>query len=477
MHPIQAESVAWATERKNLLSGFFYLSSFLLYLEFLDSRKARRYGLSLLAFAAALLSKIVTLTLAPTLLFWEALRERSIRAKSLIRVSAFFVLGGAVAVMTALLETYRYGAERAEWSYPLAARVLVAPRVLLFYISKILFPVHMSFLYPRWKIDPSDPSAYWPVALFAALLAILWWRRKRIPTPGWFGLGHYVMTLLPASGLVSFFFLRYSFVQDHFQYLAGLGIMIVIALAGAEAVKRIVGKGNPGEVGRHVAAAVLVGCGLLTFHECPVYRSEETLWRDTIEKNPRAWLAYNNLGKVFAKQGRGQEGERCFRKALEIEPDFAEAGVNLGLADLRRGGVDGAIASLEAAIALRPDYAIAHRNLGEAYFKKRMYDEAIAECRTALAVEPNHEKSYVLLGAAYYGKGMADEAAEAYRRAIEIRPGDAVVHCNFGLLHRGGGARERARVGRHEVLLEGPAGRRAGGAGQRCTGTGPAKRA
>ncbi|MFH1277192.1 MAG: tetratricopeptide repeat protein [Candidatus Eisenbacteria bacterium] len=456
VHPIQAESVAWSTERKNLLSGCFYFSSFLLYLKFLETRKARDYGLSLLTFTGALLSKTVTLTLAMTLLVWETVRAGSIRVKSLLRVSVFFALGSAPAVMTAFLETHRFGSLSEEWSHPLAQRIIVVPRVLLFYASKIILPVNMSFIYPQWKIDPALPLSYWPAALWAGLLALLWWQRKRIPTLAWFGLGHYVVTLLPASGLVNFYFLRYSFVQNHFQYLAGLGIMILIALAGEEVVKRIAGVTLHAKAGWFLGAAVLIGCGIMTFRECRIYRDEQTLWSDTITRNPHAWLAYNNLGKVLAKQGRSEEGARLFRKTLEIDPGFAEAHVNLGLYHLRRGDVDGAITSLEAAVAVRPGFAVAHRNLGDAYGKKRMYDKAIGECEKALDLEPNHGETYLVLGVAHHGKGALDQAAEAYRRAIAIKPDLAVAHYNLGLVHRDGGRLDEAAAEFERAIAANP---------------------
>jgi len=436
VHPIQAESVAWATERKNLLSGFFYFSSFLFYLKYLDARKAKPYALGLLAYFGALLSKTATLTLSLTLLLVEALRAGSIRVRSLVRVALFLFLGAGMGVVTAVLETYRHGALRAEWSHPLAERMLAVPRVFLFYASKIVLPIRMSFLYPQWEIDPARIEAYGPAVLLAGLLALLWRLRKRIPPLARFGLGHYFVTLLPASGLVNFYFLRYSFVQNHFQYLAGLGILIVLALSGAEIVRRSAGRAPRARLGWVLGAAVVVGCSLLTFRECRIYRDEESLWRHTIAANPEAWLAHNNLGRALVRRGEHEEAMRHFRRALEIRPSFPEAHVNVGLHALRQGDVDRAMDSFETALAARPAFAVAHRNLAEAYAMKEMHDEAIEQCRKALALEPDHAETHVVLGSAYRGKGMLDEAERSLRRALGIKPNQAVAYYNLGFVER-----------------------------------------
>ena len=432
IHPIQAESVAWATERKNLLSGVFYFSSFLLYLKFLDKEKNWLYGLSLFIFLDALLSKTTTVTLPLSLLLVEYLHSKSINRNCLLRISGFLIPSIVMGLITSYLETYRYGMLREDWSISALQHVIVAPRVLLFYATKIVLPINMCFIYPKWEIDTNLIWNYWPAMLFVGLGTILWWQRRRITPIIWFGLAHYLVSLLPASGIISFYFMRFSFVQNHFQYLAGLGIMVIMGIAGSGIINRIADESIQSKVSVLLGTTLLIGCGFMTFDQCKIYRNNETLWHDTISKNPDAWIAYNNLACLLNEQGKFDEGITYCQKAIAIHPNFIEVHNNLGTAYMNKGMFDEAISEYKKALAIKPNYAEAHCNLGVVYGNKKMFDEAISEYKKALVIKPNYAEAHCNLGVVYGNKKMFDEAISTFKKAIAINPDYAKAYYNLG---------------------------------------------
>ena len=435
IHPIQTETVAWVTERKNLLSGLFYFSSFLLYLKFLVKKNYRFYGFSLFFFVCALLSKTVTVTLPLTLLFAEYLISKSINYKSLLRLSVFFVFGIIMGFITTYLETYRVLTIGEEWNFSAIERAIITARVLLFYATKIIIPLKMSFIYPQWQINPNTFIDWWPIFLLLSVGAGLLWHKEKVSGLLWFSLGHYIVTILPASGIINFYFLRYSFVQNHFQYLAGLGIIIIISTVGSGIINKIIKGPIQSRACILVACIVLFGCGYMTNKQCKIYRDTKTLWSDTISKNPNAWIAHSNLGMILTAEGNLDDGIGSFKKAIAINPNFEEGHNNLGTAYLSKGMVDEAIEALNKALSIESNNAEVHINLGVAYYEKGMIDEAITHYNKALSLKPTIQWAHTNLGLAYLKKGMLDEAINEFKEALVIDPKPEEAHYNLGLTY------------------------------------------
>ena len=190
--------------------------------------------------------------------------------------------------MTAWIEKYHVGAQGAAWSLTFGERCLIAGRALWFYAGKLAWPVHLTFIYPRWKIEP---EVWWqwlfPVAA-VGVVAGLWLARRRIGKGPLVAVLFFAGTLGPALGFVNVYPMRFSFVADHFQYLAGVGL-IVLCAAGLNRVPRV------------IPAILVVVLGVLTWQQAGIYRNLETLWRDTLAKNPDCWMAHNNLGLLLRK--------------------------------------------------------------------------------------------------------------------------------------------------------------------------------
>ncbi len=467
LHPVCAESVAWISEQKNTLSAVFYLGSALLYLRFDETRVRGPYFAALGLFVLALLTKSVTATLPAALMvvFWW--QGRLALRRNVLPLLPWFVIGAASGLFTAWAEAKLIGAEGVGFSMTALQRLLLAGRVVLFYLGKLLWPADLTFIYPRWGVDPAQASQWLflggTVALVVALL--FWARRARGPLASFL---FFAGTLFPVLGFVNVYPFLFSFVADHFQYLASIGVIVPAAWVLSLAIKRI-GAGTAARAALMLPVPALLG--VLTFRQCGMYRDAETLYRTTIARNPSAWLmhynlavtlenrpdrfqeavseyeatlrlnpdhwaAHNNLGSAYLKQpGHLADAVAHLEEAIRINPSFAEAHNNLGVALGRgAGGPRDAVAHLRTAIRLRPEYDGAHENLGVQLMRDgHSLDEAIVELRRALRLAPeNPEYHYNLANALLLQPGQGPAAVAEYREALRLRPAYAEAHSNLG---------------------------------------------
>jgi Flp pilus assembly protein TadD len=385
LHPVGVESVAWITERKNVLSAVFYFTAALAYLRFAaweepggpNRLRWRWYRVALVLFLAALFSKTVTCSLPAALLLVCWWKQGHVPRRDVWPLLPFFALGMGLGLMTAWMEKFNVGAQGAEWSLSLADRCLIAGRALWFYAGKLAWPAPLTFIYPRWKIEP---AAWWqwlfPMAA-AGVVAGLWLARRRLGKGPLVAVLFFAGTLGPALGFVDVFPMRYSFVADHFQYLASVGLTTLCA-AGLVRIPRI------------IPAALIVLLGVLTWRQAGIYRNLEILWRDTLAKNPDCSMAYNNLGSLLYDQGHMEEAMEYYRKAIQIDPNNCEAFINLGIAFAARGESDKAIESYRRAIQIHPNDCDTLNNLGSTLAREGRIDQAIKNYRQAIQINPNH---------------------------------------------------------------------------------------
>ncbi|MCH2169463.1 tetratricopeptide repeat protein [Myxococcota bacterium] len=394
VHPVHLESVAWVTERKNVLSAVFYLAAALAYLRFAgigrDSAPGNLspavwYALAWLAFLGALLSKTVAGSLPAALLLVVWWKRGRIARGDVIALLPFFVAALSLGAVTLWMEEHRVGATGPEWDLSPVERLLIAGRAVVFYLGKLVWPVDLSFVYPRWRIDASLGWQYlFPLAV-ASGLAILWWARRVVGRGPLVAALFFGGTLVPALGFFDVYPMRYSFVADHFQYLASLG---PIGL-GVAAVNRWV---TPlGGRGRAMAGAslvlVLLCLSTLSWRRLPVYEDLESLWTATLETNPDAWMASYNLGNLRRRQGREREAIELYRAALSSKPDHSEAHNNLATSLGRQGDLDEAIYHYRRAIHADPDYLLAHVNLARVLELRGFRKEAARHRREAKRID------------------------------------------------------------------------------------------
>jgi len=448
LHPVMVQSVAWVTELKNTQSGFLYLLSIFCFLKWADQESAvsnppqrqsasgsslSTFALSLFFFVLATLSKpsVVMLPVVLALCVWW--RTGTIRWRDVVALAPFVLVSALASVWTILEQKFHAGAIGAEWSQTWPERLIIAGRAIWFYIAKLAWPQPLIFIYPRWKIDSSQLMAYLPLVAASAGLLALWLIRASWSRAGFFAAAYYVSSLFPVLGFFSVYFFRYSFVSDHFQYLASMG---PLALAGAGIVtgcdclagSRRLAITTP-LIG--ICAVVLVSLVFLTWLQTAVYHNLVTLYTATLTKNPGCWMAHYNLGIVLNDRGDADKAIAHYRQAVELRPSYTEAHYNLGRLLAQKGQVDEAIVHYEKVLEINPADAEAHNNLGATLFVNGRVDEALAHYRKALAIQPDYADASCNLANALLSNGDLDGAIAYYSGCLAASPNQAEAQYNL----------------------------------------------
>ena len=434
LHPVQVESVAWMTELKNTLSTFCYLAAALAYLRFDRTREPKSYALSLLLFATALLSKTVTASLPAALLVVCWWRHGRIAWRADVRpLVPFFVAGLAAAATTAWFERTLLGAAGAEYSLQPLERLMLAARGVWFYAGKLLWPANLMFIYPRWRPDTSSAGDYLYLIALALTFAALWTIRRRARAPLASAL-LYVGTLLPALGFFNVYPFRYSFVADHFQYLATVPIFAAVAAGLVVAATRAGLSSRSAEA--RLIGIIGIPLAVLTWRQSHDYRDAETLFRATLAKNPDCWLCYNNLAtpKLYGSDRDVAEAVRYLREAIRLNPLSAEAHNNLGGAYQRLNRMDEAMREHQEAVRLNPKLVDARYNIGVVAQALGRIAEARSAYEEALRARPDYAAAHHNLGTILAAENRFDEAIRHLSEAVRLQPADWQAHHTLGLV-------------------------------------------
>jgi protein O-mannosyl-transferase len=496
LHPVMVQSVAWVTELKNTQSCLFYLLSIFLFLKFEDGRHERvaavsnplrvrsgehtafiAFGLSLLFFILATLSKpsVVMLPFVLALCIWW-MRGRILWREALTLIP-FALVSALASAWTIWEQKFHARATGADWAQTLPERLIIAGRAIWFYVGKLLWPDPLVFIYPRWEIHPAHLVSWLPLVGVIASLIALYSVRAQWGRALCFAGGYYAISLFPVIGFFSIYFFRYSFVSDHFQYLASMG---PLALAGA-GITSVAGRLCQTPLKLLLASgccgALLFFLGFLTWRQTAEYRDVIALYTATLKHNPGCWMAQYNLGIALGEQGKADEAIAHYREAIALRPDYAEAHYNLGRLLVEQGHFDDAIAHYEKAVAINPDDADAQNNLGVTLFgigrvddaivhyqkalqvnrddaeascnlanaliAKGDFDEAIVQYSACLAILPDQAEPQYNLASVLLRKGRTDEAIVHYQKALQLDPGSGDAHANLGIaLFREGRVRD-----------------------------------
>ena len=448
VHPLHVESVAWVIERKDVLSGLFYLAAVLMWMRFVEQPNPRWYVWSLVLYAAGLLSKSIVVTLPAVLLIWHWWKQGRVTSTDLLRLVPFFVVG--LFIVLGDLSFYRSGSSTS-FDYSLAERMLIAARALWFYAGKLLWPSELAVIYPRWDIRVADPLAWGYLVADVALVVALWHFRRQLGRGPLAGALFFAITLSPILGFVDYGYMNYAFVADRFQYLAGIGVLAVVIGAAACGVGRLPDLWQKGALG--VAAVVIVVLGLLTWRQANIWKDEETLNSHIIALNPEARNAHRHLAKELYNQDRYEEALEPALVAVEQRPDHFKAHVTLGLILVELSRFEEAETHLRRAIELNPEVHGTRFNLSDLLYNQGRYEEALDVARAAIEQHPDSFASHGLLGAILTALGRFEEAETHLRRAIELNPQARKAHLNLGeVLHKQ--ARNAEAVDAYRVAME-----------------------
>ena len=452
VHPLHVESVAWIIERKDVLSGLFYLTAVLVWLRFLEQPRPWRYGLALLLFTAGLLSKSVVVTLPVALLIVQWWKTGRIAGKDLQRLAPFFL----VALLITLADLYSYDPGRHDLDFSWPERVLIASRALWFYAGKLVWPTDLSVIYPRWNISLGDPWAWLYLAAALVLAAVLWLARHRIGRGPLAGALFFLVTLAPALGFVNYGYMKYSFVADRFQYLAGIGVMAVIVGAAVHGASRLTGRWKRGATGLLMVMLALLGT--TTWRQAGIYRNDVTLFNHVVSLNPEARSAHLNLSRGLMKAGRLEEALAAAWIALEQRPDEARSYSWVGeiLANLKR--LDEAEENFGRALEIDPSRKKEIRSLvflGRMSWQWEQIESAEQYLRRALELDPRHSEALEYLARSCLSRKSYREALDLYRRLSEVEPDNATTHNNIaGLLHHLGQSEAAVRSFQRALSLD-----------------------
>jgi tetratricopeptide (TPR) repeat protein len=427
VHPLAVESVAWAAELKNTLSLVFLLGAMRAYLAYDAKRGQAAYGLSFAFFLLAMLSKTSVVMFPAVILLHAWWRRGRLDRRDFAASAPFFAVSLGLGFATVWFQHHRAILAGHEFAGGPRTRIVASGLALAFYFWKSLWPFGLQPIYPHWEIDPGALRGYLPWLITAGLFVLLWRRRSGWGRTPLFGLGFFVLNLLPILGFVGMSYLRLSRVADHFAYLPLLGI-IGLAVAALDRLPR------------PAPWAVLALISLVFAWQgrayVRVFHDEKTLWTYTLERNPQAWIAQGNLGYALFQEGRVPEAIARYREALRLEPDFAEARYNLGTALLQSNQVAPAIAEYEAALRLRPASAGVENNLATALAETGRLPEAVTHFERAVRLEPDYADARHNLGNAYLLSHRLADAVAQYEAALRLRPDDASARSGLEMARR-----------------------------------------
>jgi tetratricopeptide (TPR) repeat protein len=410
----------------------------------------------------------------------------NIRWRDAVALAPFALISVVASAWTIWEQRFHARAVGPDWVQTFPERLIIAGKAIWFYLSKLAWPHPLIFIYPRWKIDSSTVVAYLPLLAAIAGVVSLWFIRAKWSRALFFAATYYVVSLFPVLGFFSVYFFRYSFVSDHFQYLASMGPLALTG-AGVATLLRLYGTradfvSHPGAAPRSSSTIVsprrrlvlsgglcgilLASLGFLTWRQTAQYHDLSALYTATLQKNPGCWMAHYNLGILLSQEGEADQAMDHYRQAVVLRPDYAEAHYNLGRLLVEHGqltdaiahyeraaainpadaeaqnnlGVtlfgtgrgDDAIAHYQKALGIRPDYAEASCNLADALIAKGDFNGAIAQYKVCLAAVPDQEEAQYNLASALLREGRTDEAIVEYQKVLHIHPESADAHANLG---------------------------------------------
>lgn len=433
IHPVCAESVAWISEQKNTLSLLFYLLSAITYFKYCDSRRSSSYAGALIFFILALGTKSVTATLPAAILvvLWWKNGGLSWR-RDVLPLLPWFCVGLAAGSLTAWVERAFIGAEGNRFDLSLVERTLLAGRVVWFYFFKLIWPADVAFFYPHWDVR-AEAHGWIGYSSAAVVCTVILWAlrgRTRGLLAGWL---LFAGSLFPALGFFNVYPFTFSYVADHFQYLASVSFISAVVGGAGLLVARFSPWGM--RLAKATAVILVAGLAIMTVRQSRLYRDDETLFRATVDRVPTSWMAHHILAFSLAKKpGHRTEAIAEYRAALRLNPEFPDSHLGLGVeVAATPAGRAEAVAEYERALTLRPDYAEAHNALGVELARTGEHlSEAITHYERALRIKPDFVEAQLnLANALMKMPGRNEEAFGHYVEALRLRPNYAQAHSDF----------------------------------------------
>ena len=447
LHPLHVESVAWVSERKDVLSALFWILTMAAYLRYVRYTSIKWYLLTLLLFAMGLMAKPMLVTLPFVLLlldYWPLDRFKVNGTARLIREKIPFLVLSAVSSVITFLVQQSAGAVSKIESIPLLTRLANAFVSYMAYIEKMLWPSRLAVLYP-YPVEGLPMQRL--VTAVLLLLGISFWvihiaKNSRYLLVGWLW---YLGTLVPVIGLIQ---VGNQSMADRYTYLPSIGIFIMIAWG----ISEISVKWRFRKILLCISSvAVLSAFSICTYFQLHYWQNSVTLFEHTIKVTRNNLLAYINLDNAYVELGRYNDAVEACKQAISIKPNYAKAHYNLSVAYIQLGRWQDAIEACEQAISIKPNYAKAYYSLGVAYGRLGRQQDKIEACKRAIKIEPDYADAYNNLGVAYIKLGEPEKAMESFKEAVRIKPDLAEAHYNLGMAYFASGNSDSA-TREYEIL-------------------------
>lgn len=436
IHPVLVESVAWVSELKNTLSLPFLIGAMICYINFDEWGKISDVVWAFVLFILAILCKSAVI-MFPVVILLYCWWKRGLKFEDFLYAIPFFAVSAFFAWLTI---HFQFGRAIGSETIPLGSllsvegfksRIAISGMAVWFYLYSCVFPFGLMPIYPRWEVIPAKPLQFiaWPAV--AVVFFLLWTQRRTWGKHALFGLGFFLINLVPVLGFVTMSYMRITWVADHFLYIPVIGI---IGLATA-----VVGYLYNDWADAHVKKWLLAG-GLAVFAVLTIYshsfagifEGEETMWKYNLARNPDAWQAHSRLGKTMLEKA-DQNAMRKMQEAndaafyhigesVRLRPDLAETHNNYGAMMEKRGNYEEALRQLRMAVERAQDINIYKINLGGLLVRMKRYEEAAEVYQTLLKIEPNNPAFLCNYGVTLYFIGRNDEAIACFKRALEINP-------------------------------------------------------
>ncbi|MFC1498007.1 tetratricopeptide repeat protein [Verrucomicrobiota bacterium] len=466
IHPVNVETAAWITQQKNILSMFFGTLTVLLFLRFTDNKSYHCYFCSVIAFLVSLLAKTSTVTFPFVLILCVWWKYKKLTIKDAFICAPFFILS-LILGLTEIWFQYNRAMAVSIKSSVFSDRLAGAGHAIFFYLSKTVFPYKLCFVYPNRTFDGSFPSSYIPLIIVTAGMLVLLYRRNSWGRPVVFGLGYFFLTIAPVLGFLNIYFMRYSWVSDHWQYVSIIG-PIALIIGGLTTLVR---RSSPviRRISLLAAAAAVILLGCQSFDRAKAFKSSEALWVDTLRKNPNAWIAYNNLAFIFIDQGRLNEANELLKNAITVNPEDRFIRLNLARVLEKKGKISEAMKHVEYVIRIdsedldaqyekgrllmgqgrfpdakkcfnktlksNPAFMRAYVGLALVADKENDLDQAVDVVQKALRINPGYAPAYHVLGDIMFDRGNMKQSLDYYLKTAEINPQYPDVHNDLGIVY------------------------------------------
>ncbi|MBF0279939.1 MAG: tetratricopeptide repeat protein [SAR324 cluster bacterium] len=437
LHPIYVQSVAWIAERKNGVAGVFFLLTVWSFLHYEKKKTGSWYGLTILLFLGAVLSKTSSIMLPVLFLFCRLYLRSSWKKTDFFHLLPFFLAALGFGIFRIWVETHTYGAQGSLYTLSFLERLLIAGHIPFFYIEKLLFPFPLIFTYPKWQVDPAQILFYLPLLSLGVAGITVVWKGSSWGRPLFLGLGSFLALLFPVLSFFNIGWTRFSYVSDHWVHLPSIPLLILL-VEGVIRVKDLIErrKTEPARIlGLGLLSLVFILLGILTWNQAGKYKNHKTLWQATLADFPNAWLAHQELGRVYMEENQFPLALQHLDQAIGLNSQSPDAYNNRGAIYSQLQQYDQAFADYKQALDLHQEFLEAYYNRGKTYAQQGNYDRAFADYNRILQLNPRYAKAYHSRGTAYAELERYQEALQDFTQALQLNPQVAETHFNQGQVY------------------------------------------